>query len=293
MAIAIIKSKKPGYANLTIRGWNGSNENLKIAIFRTDENRYFYKYQADLNAVAWKNHEYWLDIGKFAEDEQVIEATLPPEITDGIAYLASKNISFLIFIKNDKVMDEAIVHFLGEVIASNFLEKNIVELDATSIKISNHNHLVNQDKRKFWLIVVVMLLFVPAIAAAFLYFFRQHTETFNPCESSKGRDEISFIQACLASNPPDSQLFKILEQAKEDGSCEIVQRIYANKAHSGSIAMALKYAREYDPNYYQENLCFKPNLENAIYWYEHILEKNPLHREASENLKKLDSLEKL
>ena len=44
MAIAIIKSKKPGYANLTIRGWNGNSDDLKIAIFRTDENKYFRKF---------------------------------------------------------------------------------------------------------------------------------------------------------------------------------------------------------------------------------------------------------
>ena len=293
MAIAIIKSKKPGYANLTIRGFSGSNDNLKIAILRTDENKYFRKFKSGV--INWKESEYWLDMGlidSFAE--QVIDIVLPPEITDGIAYLASKNIPFQILIKNQKILDEAKVHFLGEIIPSNFLEQNIVELDVNSIRIEGHNKFYErQDKIKFWLLILLVLLLIPAIGAAFLYLFDRHTDDFDPCESTKGRDEISFVQSCLATNPPDMQIIRIIEQAKRDNSCEVAQRMYSNKAHSGSLRIALSYAKEYDPNFYQDNICFTPSVENAIYWYEYILEKNPQHREANENLKRLDALEKL
>ena len=292
MAIAIIKSKKPGYANLTIRGWNGSNDDLKIAIFRTDENKYFRRFRSGV--INWKETEFWLDVGLIdRSQEQVIEITLPPEITDGIAYLVDKKITFQIFIKSKKMLDEAKVHFLGEVIPSNFLEKNIVELDVNSVRVDNDKFYEKRDRAGFWLLIILMLILIPALAAAFLYLFNVHIDDFDPCESTNGRDEISFVQSCLATNPSDIQLIKIIEQAKKEGSCEVAQRIYSNKANSGSLRIAFMYAKEYDPNFYQENLCFSPNIDNAIYWYEYVLEKNPQQKEANENLKRLDSLEKL
>ena len=62
-----------------------------------------------------------------------------------------------------------------------------------------------------------------------------------------------------------------IEQAKQNNQCDIAQRLYAYKAQSGDVDIALNYARRIRSRNRVSTGCFGADKETAIYWYEAVL----------------------
>ena len=102
------------------------------------------------------------------------------------------------------------------------------------------------------------------------------------------KDDLSFIQTCLKSNPSSEQVLAIITAAKEARRCNVMQRLYAHKAQSGDAAVAYAYAREYDPAHYASGGCIETaDGETAAYWYEIAVKHDPQNQDAQQRLKEL------
>ena len=97
-------------------------------------------------------------------------------------------------------------------------------------------------------------------------------------------DAMSFVQACVREMQDSAQLLGVIQAARDQGKCEIAQRLYANRANSGDNVIAMAYAQEYDPAASSSNACFTPEAATARYWYETVLEREPEHAEARARL---------
>lgn len=99
------------------------------------------------------------------------------------------------------------------------------------------------------------------------------------------QSELSFVQNCIQQNMSSEQLLAVINGAKEAKQCGVAQRLYANRAQSGDAQIALAYAKEYDPEFYQANPCIaEPDKDTASYWYETVLAVDPDHQEAQQRL---------
>ncbi|SEI57648.1 hypothetical protein SAMN04244579_01206 [Azotobacter beijerinckii] len=101
-------------------------------------------------------------------------------------------------------------------------------------------------------------------------------------------DDLTFIQACLKSSPSSAQVLETIAAAKQAKRCGVVQRLYAHKAQAGDAAIALAYAREYDPQSFAAGGCVEAaDAETAAYWYEIALANDAGNAEAKKRLEAL------
>lgn len=113
----------------------------------------------------------------------------------------------------------------------------------------------------------------------------------SPCalDNMQSGNELAFIQACLKDTTDSQAILSVIQQAKANNHCGIAQRLYANRAQSGDVAIALAYAKEYDPTYYQANECFQAaDAETAAYWYSTVLSHDESNSEAQQRLEELE-----
>ncbi|MEQ4924605.1 hypothetical protein [Proteus hauseri] len=106
-------------------------------------------------------------------------------------------------------------------------------------------------------------------------------------ENMQTGSALAFVQSCLQSQPDSKTIIATIEQAKQNKQCDIAQRLYAYKAQSGDIEIALNYAREYDPTTASSQGCFNADKETAIYWYEAVLNHDSQNSEAKTRLEAL------
>lgn len=100
--------------------------------------------------------------------------------------------------------------------------------------------------------------------------------------------ELTFVQECVNENYDSAQWLEVIGRAKQAGKCEIAQRLYVNKAQAGDAAIALAYAREYDPAQARSTQCFtQANPATAAYWYETVLMAQPENADAKARLQEL------
>jgi len=102
------------------------------------------------------------------------------------------------------------------------------------------------------------------------------------------QSELDFVQSCVQQQLDSDKLLAVIQAAKEAKQCGVAQRLYANRAQSGDIKIALAYAGEYDPQNYQSGACFNtPDADTAIYWYETVLQNDPQNQKAKQRLEEL------
>lgn len=102
-------------------------------------------------------------------------------------------------------------------------------------------------------------------------------------------DELQFVQSCLQETQDSDTLLAVIQHAKANNHCGVAQRLYANRAQSGDSVIALAYAKEYDPQFYADNTCFKAaDTETALYWYETVLLNEPNNAEAAQRVEELN-----
>ena len=153
----------------------------------------------------------------------------------------------------------------------------------------------SETKKKSPLIWILLLLLLIAGGAAAWWFMQQQDKPQTPekpteaaaCEVKAGADELTFIQACLKTNPDTKQLLQVIDSAKKANACGVAQRLYANKAQSGNAEIAFAYAKEYDSAFSKGEGCFKLDKETAIYWYETGLNADPNNAEAKQRIEEL------
>lgn len=102
------------------------------------------------------------------------------------------------------------------------------------------------------------------------------------------QSELSFVQNCIQQDMSSEQLLTVINGAKAAEQCGVAQRLYANRAQSGDVTIALAYAKEYDAKFHQANPCFAPDDATASYWYETVLAVDPDHSLAQERLEVLE-----
>lgn len=157
---------------------------------------------------------------------------------------------------------------------------------------------------KLPLILVTVLLILALAVAAWWFLLRAPSTDITPSDTpapvvgamagcsaqalSDAREDLSFIQACLKSNPSSEQVLEVIAVAKDAKRCGVVQRLYAHKAQSGDAAIAYAYAREYDPAHYSSGGCIEAaDSETAMYWYEIAVNNDPDNQDASQRLEEL------
>ena len=156
------------------------------------------------------------------------------------------------------------------------------------------------SKTGLWIALVLALL---ALAALAWWLLKPGAEpaapapaptpaaaTAAPCsrEALASDTELQFVQACIQQAPGSQALLETIAQAKAAKQCGVAQRLYANRAQAGDLAIASAYAHEYDPKFLQPSDCFKaPDDATAVYWYETIQGFDPDNAEAAERLKDL------
>lgn len=106
-------------------------------------------------------------------------------------------------------------------------------------------------------------------------------------ENMKSGTALAFVQSCLQSQPDSKTMINIIEQAKQNQQCDVAQRLYAYKAQSGDVEIALNYAHEYDPATASTQGCFSADKETAIYWYEAVLNNDSQNSDAKARLEAL------
>jgi len=105
---------------------------------------------------------------------------------------------------------------------------------------------------------------------------------------AENSDDLVLIQSCLKTSPSSDEVLALINAAKENKRCDLVQRLYAHKAQSGDAVIALAYAREYDPANFKAGGCIESaDAETATYWYELALERDPSQSVARERLEAL------
>lgn len=99
--------------------------------------------------------------------------------------------------------------------------------------------------------------------------------------------ELDFVRSCLKSTSDSKIILDVITLAKMENHCGIAQRLYAYKAQSGDIAIALAYAKEYDFQETPSTRCFAADIEAARYWYEKVLNYDGQNTEAKARLSAL------
>ena len=88
-------------------------------------------------------------------------------------------------------------------------------------------------------------------------------------------DDIAYLQRCVQSAPSTEQVFEVIAAGKAAQKCDLIQRLYAHAAQTGDSAVALAYAKEFDPLTFSGGCFNAPEPETAVYWYELYLQQKP------------------
>lgn len=154
--------------------------------------------------------------------------------------------------------------------------------------------------KPLFIVLAIVLLLLIAAGAAWILLKPSSTPVEEVTEQDQAPDttcsvaglenqnELSFVQNCIQQEMSSEQLLTVINGAKAAEQCGVAQRLYANRAQSGDVTIALAYAKEYDPKFHQTNSCFSPDNATASYWYETVLGIDPDNQLAQERLEVLD-----
>lgn len=156
-------------------------------------------------------------------------------------------------------------------------------------------------KSKIGLIFAIILILILAGILTWFFLLRgnpagepapqptQEPATPSVCsvENMKSGTALAFVQSCIQSQPDSKTILATISLAKQNNQCDVAQRLYAYKAQSGDVEIALNYAREYDPDTASTQGCFGADKETAIYWYEAVLNHDSQNSDAKARLEAL------
>ena len=92
---------------------------------------------------------------------------------------------------------------------------------------------------------------------------------------AESKDDLAYLQLCVQTRPSTEEIFAVIEAGKAAQKCDLIQRLYAHAAQTGNAAVALAYAKEFDPLTFAGGCFTAPEPETAAYWYEIYLQQNP------------------
>lgn len=92
---------------------------------------------------------------------------------------------------------------------------------------------------------------------------------------AESKDDLAYLQLCVQTRPSTEEIFAVIEAGKAAQKCDLIQRLYAHAAQTGNAAVALAYAKEFDPLTFAGGCFAAPEAETAAYWYEIYLQQNP------------------
>lgn len=323
--IVELKENRPGYADIEIKRWKGSDE-IEIAVQRNQDQHYF------AQGEQWNPEPVWHRINNLVNTGDTLQGTLEPWLIDALVQQGG-NTQYLLFAKSNGLTDRGVIRFVGNILASSAggesfrgedvrevvqpeitpsaVEKTeeiepvsivpepvvetpiippVIEELADPVIPPSSNANVKKKSPLIW--VLLLLVLVGIGVAAWWFLMKDNAEpkrsdNQTACEVKAGGDELAFIQACLKTNPDTKQLLQVIDNAKKANVCGVAQRLYANKAQGGNAEIAFAYAKEYDSAFSKGDGCFKLDKETALYWYETGLTADPNNEEAKKRVEEL------
>ncbi len=317
-----LPSRRAGYAELQIEGWNGDAVEVELSVRRNSS-------PAHLDAQGtWGGEQQWLRFGHGQTRDGRLVIQIGPSIVDAMLE-AKRNSQFLIEarkpdggvarypvrpIPNDVTPSTA----AGEAPA----QAEVVNVAPTpptppapptvsepSPPVSEPAEpvkpVVPQARKSKPVRAIVAVLLALLVAGGLAAWFllkkgdapeaapKAEAPAAAPVAAACSKDslgtasEMAFVQDCVRDIKDPAAMLSVIQAARDAGKCSIAQRLYANRAQAGDAQIALAYAQEYDPATYRENACFKADAATAAYWYQAVLEKDKDNAQAQARLKEL------
>jgi hypothetical protein len=319
-------TRQPGYAELTIHGLRVENTGLEIAVQRNQDSHYLgsagewggkqvwhclpeFKQEDSFVSTAIgpalvdpmlqnPRMQYLLHVRSGGHIERGALRIIGTILSSSAAGNSLRNEEH---VQHDPGLEMAPVCDETEKETEELIEPTVV----MPIEILKPADEGPSDKRrqmvKLPLILLLVFFLLATGAALFWYFFlkKPPDETLvagkqaeiGDCSAETldlTKDDLAFIQACMRTKPSSEQILEVISSAKQTGRCDVMQRLYAYKAQSGDVQVAVAYAREYDPQSFHAGGCIKvPDVETAIYWYEVAVQNDNENKVALERLGEL------
>jgi len=310
---------RPGYAQLMIRNWDGGTSGTTLSIQRNQDQRFLAQdgqwvgseIHHSLAALQEDGDRLWTLLGPEIVDSLLAERQMAYRLTlsDGNAIDRGG-----LVIASDVMssMASGSTQSLNRVIAvpepspepvilpEPTPEPDVVAQPEVKPEPAVPVPPVAPAKKKsllwLWLLMVMLIIAVAII----WYLLKPSASTASApateaaaasapvggcsVEAMTSSSELEFVKSCLKTQPNDTQVQEIIKQAKDQKRCDIAQRLYAYKAQSGDIKLALSYAHEYDPETATSGGCFTADAETAVYWYQAVIAKDPNNADAQARL---------
>jgi len=312
---------RPGYAQLIIRNWNGETAGTWLSIQRNQDQRFLAQdgqwsgseIQHQLADLHLNGETFWTRIGPEIVDALLAERQMAYRLTlsDGSAIdrgglvIASDVMSSM---ASGSTQSPNRVIAVPEPIPepANIPEPTPEPDRVIQTEVKPDPAVVppvNPAKKKslLWLWLLIAMLVI-AVAIVW-YLLKPSASTASEpvteapatapvpapvggcsVEAMTSSSELEFVKSCLKTQPNDTQVQEIIKQAKDQKRCDVAQRLYAYKAQSGDIKLALSYAHEYDPTTVTSGGCFTADAETAVYWYQVVIAKDPNNADAQARL---------
>ncbi|MCA6999742.1 flagellar basal body-associated FliL family protein [Dickeya solani] len=310
-----LQQPKPGYARLLLRQWQGSVEGLKLSLQRNQDHLFLD------NHGQWAGHQIWHEMVSFEELDETIYYPVGPDMVD--ALVASQSGAFKLTLSDGSDSDYGVMRIARD-IQSSPASGTSVPLDTVrasqpepvaevSVSLAPEPPVAMTESAPGpldtpssepvptsraplpWVVsCVVALLLVLGIGGWLFMGKDKPAETVSvpasaaatPCSPQQmaALNGMEFVKGCMKTQPSSTQLQDIINQAKTSKHCDIAQRLYAYKAQSGDVGLAINYAREYDPDTAVAGGCFTADAATAIYWYEAVLQQDPHNSVATSRL---------
>lgn len=133
MALRIqLRGTRPGYGRLALLGWDGSTENLEIAIQSNSDGGHLAHNQQ------WQSTEYWHGLESVENDQGHLSAELGPDIIDAI--IAASGVQFKLFVRSADTADSSVLRTIGRLLGSEAGSgsSDIVETPLTAVDASQN-----------------------------------------------------------------------------------------------------------------------------------------------------------
>jgi len=310
----------PGQGELLIQGWQQDADGLQLAIQRNQDDYYLD------DGKQWHASKRWNPLpDDVREEDGKLLIPVGSWLVDPLT--ADTRMTYMLYLQNTDGSDKGVLRMVGELLSSAAAgnpnpssappkappkpepvtepeplaePEPPIPAEPAPPKPPVEPQPPKAKPKSRWPLQVLSLLVLLAAGLALGWFLLRpnpsldtpaETTTSGACSApvlAENQDDLALIQNCLKTSPGSDEVLTLINAAKENQRCNLMQRLYAHKAQSGDAVIALAYAREYDPASFKAGGCIESaDAETAAYWYELALELDPTESAARERLEAL------
>jgi len=297
----------PGQGELRIQGWQETSAGLELAVQRNQDGYYL---DASGN---WSASQRWSPLADVSDAGDHLLSVVGPWLVDPLT--ADQRMTYMFYLRNADGSDKGVLRIVGELLSSAAAGKPAVTATPvlapepppsafqsepllppepkTEPPVKPEQPLVPPPQKTSRLPLLILLVALLLIVAGLVWWWMSRADgaaptqaASSPCSPqilSSSQDDLALLQACVKSQPDSAQVLELIKAGQQAKRCNLVQRLYAYKAQSGDVDIALAYARQYDPEGFTPGACIdKADGETAAYWYERVLEQQPDNAHAKQ-----------